>query len=62
MPKTTNELEAQFKHLGERWERHSGLKERNGNTLCVGLYTFTTKKNYLRRKSKRIKFTTRLFN
>lgn len=27
MPKTTNELEAQFKHVGERWARHSGLKK-----------------------------------
>lgn len=27
MPKTTNELEAQFKHLGKRWSIHSGLKE-----------------------------------
>lgn len=26
MPKTTNELEAQFGHLGERWLRHRGLK------------------------------------
>lgn len=27
MPKTTNELEAQFGHLGRRWIAHTGLKE-----------------------------------
>ena len=27
MPKTTNELEAQFGHLGRRWINHTGLKE-----------------------------------
>lgn len=26
MPKTTNELEASFGHLGQRWVRHKGLK------------------------------------
>jgi len=27
MPKTTNELEATFSHLGQRWIRHKGLKK-----------------------------------
>lgn len=27
MPKTTNELEASFGHLGQRWQRHKGLKK-----------------------------------
>ncbi len=27
MPKTTNELEAQFGHLGRRWSSHRGLKK-----------------------------------
>jgi len=27
IPKTTNELEATFSHLGQRWIRHKGLKK-----------------------------------
>lgn len=45
MPKTTNELEAQFKHLGKRWSAHSGLKkERWENFLKWFVYLYNRDK------------------
>lgn len=45
MPKTTNEIEAQFKHLGKRWSAHSGLKrERWENFLKWFVYLYNKDK------------------
>ncbi len=45
MPKTTNEIEAQFGHLGERWAEHHGLKrERWQNFLAWFVYFYNQKK------------------
>lgn len=45
MPKTTNELEAQFKHLGKRWSVHSGLKKhRWENFLRWFVYMYNKEK------------------
>lgn len=33
MPKTTNEIEAQFGHLGKRWLAHRGLKRERWNSF-----------------------------
>lgn len=35
MPKTTNELEAQFGHLGKRWLAHRGLKREMGEIYAL---------------------------
>lgn len=45
MPKTTNELEAQFGHLGKRWLAHRGLKkERWENFLRWFVYLYNQEK------------------
>lgn len=45
MPKTTNELEAQFGHLGKRWLAHRGLKtERWENFMRWFVYFYNQEK------------------
>lgn len=45
MPKTTNELEAQFGHLAKRWLAHRGLKkERWGNFMKWFVYFYNQEK------------------
>ncbi len=45
MPKTTNEIEAQFGHLGKRWLAHRGLKrERWTHFLNWFVYFYNTEK------------------
>lgn len=53
MPKTTNELEAQFGHLGKRWLVHRGLKrERWENFLKWFVYFYNLDKLSRSRKKK----------
>ena len=53
MPKTTNEIEAQFGHLGERWAEHHGLKkDRWQNFLAWFVYFYNQKKLAERKRKK----------
>ena len=53
MPKTTNELEAQFGHLGKRWLAHRGLKrERWGPFMRWFVYFYNEQKLTERNKNK----------
>lgn len=53
MPKTTNELEAQFGHLGKRWLAHRGLKkERWENFLQWFVYFYNQEKQASRKSRK----------
>lgn len=53
MPKTTNELEAQFGHLGKRWLAHRGLKkERWENFLKWFVYFYNLEKLSSRKQKK----------
>lgn len=53
MPKTTNELEAQFGHLGKRWLAHRGLKKsRWANFLNRFVYFYNEEKLSSRKKKR----------
>lgn len=53
MPKTTNEIEAQFGHLGKRWQEHQGLKKtRWQNFLSWFVYFYNQKKLAERKREK----------
>lgn len=53
LPKTTNELEAQFGHLGKRWLSHRGLKkERWESFMKWFVYFYNLKKLTDKRKNK----------
>lgn len=53
MPKTTNELEAQFGHLAKRWLAHRGLKkERWENFMKWFVYFYNQKKLSHKREKK----------
>lgn len=55
MPKTTNEIEAQFRHLGKRWLAHRGLKrERWEHFLRWFVYFYNQDKLLPLRKAKPI--------
>ncbi len=43
MPKTTNEIEAQFGHLGKRWLSHRGLKTERWQTFMQWFVYFYNK-------------------
>lgn len=56
MPKTTNELEAQFGHLGKRWLAHRGLKkERWERFLTWFVYFYNTDKMAVRKSKEDMK-------
>ncbi|MBI4130169.1 transposase [Candidatus Roizmanbacteria bacterium] len=60
MPKTTNEIEAQFGHLGKRWRAHQGLKrERWESFLKWFVYFYNLDKLTSRNRKKAIKNNTK---
>lgn len=55
MPKTTNEIEAQFGYLGRRWLSHRGLKrERWEKFLCWFVYLYNEEKLSDRKSKKAV--------
>lgn len=52
MPKTTNELEAQFGHLGQRWLRHRGLKTERWESFMRWFVYFYNQEKLSQRKTK----------
>lgn len=53
MPKTTNELEAQFGHLGKRWLSHRGLKTEKWEQFMKWFVYFYNKDKLSQRKTKK---------
>lgn len=53
MPKTTNELEAQFGHLGKRWLAHRGLKKERWEQFMLWFVYFYNQEKLSRRKAKK---------
>lgn len=52
MPKTTNELEAQFGHLGKRWLTHRGLKTERWQDFMEWFVYFYNQDKLSRKKTK----------
>lgn len=52
MPKTTNELEAQFGHLGKRWLSHRGLKRERWRDFLKWFVYFYNQEKLSRKKTK----------
>lgn len=52
MPKTTNELEAQFGHLGQRWLRHRGLKTERWESFMRWFVYFYNQQKLSQKKTK----------
>lgn len=52
MPKTTNELEASFGHLGKRWLAHRGLKTERWENFMEWFVYFYNQEKISRRKTK----------
>lgn len=52
MPKTTNELEAQFGHLGKRWLSHRGLKTERWESFMKWFVYFYNKEKLSQKKAK----------
>lgn len=52
MPKTTNELEAQFGHLGKRWLAHRGLKTERWEQFMKWFVYFYNQKKISQNKTK----------
>lgn len=59
MPKTTNELEAQFGHLGKRFLSHRGLKQERWEHFMKWFVYFYNQEKHPRGKLKGMRFTTR---
>lgn len=53
MPKTTNELEAQFGHVGKRWLAHRGLKKERWEKFLQWFVYFYNLEKLSRKNSKR---------
>ena len=53
MPKTTNEIEAQFGHLGKRWLIHRGLKKERWEQFLKWFVYFYNEEKLTDRKTKR---------
>lgn len=53
MSKTTNELEAQFGHLGKRWLAHRGLKQERWEQFMRWFVYFYNQKKLSQRKTKK---------
>ena len=53
MPKTTNEIEAQFGHLEKRWLAHRGLKRERWNTFLTWFVYFYNQEKLASSKSKK---------
>lgn len=54
MPKTTNEIEAQFGHLGKRWQEHQGLKRIRWKNFLAWFVYFYNQKKLAERKRKAV--------
>lgn len=54
MPKTTNEIEAQFGHLGQRWQEHKGLKRERWQNFLAWFVYFYNQKKLTESKTKRV--------
>lgn len=52
MPKTTNEIEAQFGHLGKRWLSHRGLKTERWETFMWWFVYFYNQEKQTQKKTK----------
>ena len=52
MPKTTNELEAQFGHLGKRWLSHRGLKRERWKDFLKWFVYFYNQEKLSQKKTK----------
>lgn len=59
MPKTTNEIEAQFGHLEKRWLAHRGMKRERWNNFLSWFVYFYNQEKLASSKSKRVRKTTR---
>ena len=57
MPKTTNELEAQFGHLGKRWLAHRGLKRERWKDFLKWFVYFYNQDKLSQKKYKKAEFT-----
>lgn len=55
MPKTTNELEAQFGHLGKRWLAHRGMKRERWKDFLKWFVYFYNQEKLSQRKGKKDK-------
>jgi len=53
MPKTTNELEAQFGHVGKRWLSHRGMKRERWNDFLKWFVYFYNQEKLSPKKSKK---------
>lgn len=53
MPKTTNEIEAQFGHLENRWQEHRGLKRDRWENFLAWFVNFYNEKKLADRKKKK---------
>ena len=62
MPKTTNELEAQFGHLGKRWLAHRGLKTEKWELFMKWFVYFYNHDKLSPRKTKKAEFVNTEFN
>jgi hypothetical protein len=56
MPKTTNELEAQFGHLGKRWLAHRGLKTEKWTHFMTWFVYFYNQDKLSPKKTKKAEF------
>jgi hypothetical protein len=57
MPKTTNEIEAQFGHLGKRWLAHRGLRRERWILFLKWFVYFYNLEKMTSRKTKKARFT-----
>ena len=53
MPKTTNEIEATFGHLGQRWLAHRGLKTERWESFMKWFVYFYNLQKMTQSKSKK---------
>ena len=53
MPKTTNEIEAQFGHLENRWQEHQGLKRNRWEHFLTWFVHFYNEKKLAESKKKK---------
>ncbi len=58
MPKTTNEIEGQFGHLGKRWLAHRGMKRERWMDFLKWFIYFYNQNKLSRSKSKKAEKTT----
>lgn len=57
MPKTTNEIEAQFGHVGKRWLAHRGMKRERWHDFLKWFVYFYNEEKLSQRKTKKAEIT-----